>query len=211
MVENIVWCHGETTDLESDCSVYSMQCIFPKSLFGLSFNLNSFRISFSLRRVTLVFLTLLECFPHMAYENPWAFHKEDDTAFLCYYYWHNELETSFPRTGVGRKLNRTFLLFIRHRLGDFIGNKCNNRGGDTQDGNWVCVTHCVSQARETMVAVLVAVVMMLVMLTMTAAGSYRAMHCISVFGGASCYIFMATFKSGLLRALFLLSSLQSPI
>lgn len=76
MVENIVWCHGETTDLESDCSVYSILYLSPNSLFGLSFNLNSFRISFSLRRVTLVFPTLLECFPHMAYENPWAFHKE---------------------------------------------------------------------------------------------------------------------------------------
>lgn len=56
-------------------------------------------------------------------------------------------------------------------------------------------------------AMLVAVVMMLVMLTMTAADRYWAMHCISVFGGASCDIFMATFKSGLFRALFLLSSL----
>lgn len=51
---------------------------------------------------------------------------------------------------------------------------------------------------------MVAVVMMLVMLTMTAADRYWAMHCISVFGGASCYIFMATFISGLFRALFLL-------
>lgn len=112
MVENIVWCHGETTNLESDCSVYSILYLAPNSLFGLSFNLNSFRISFSLRRVTLVFPTLLECFPPMAYENPWAFHKEGDTAFLCYYCWRYELETSLPRTGVGRKLNRTFLLFI---------------------------------------------------------------------------------------------------
>lgn len=207
MVENTVWCHGESTALESDCSVYSILYLAPNSLFGLSFNLSSFRISFSLRRVTLVFPTLLECFPHMAYENPWAFHKEDDTAFLCYYCWHNELETSFPRTGVGRKLNKTFLLFIWHRLRNFIGNKCSNRGGDAQDGNWVCVTHCVSQAREIMVAVLVAVVMMLVVFTMTAADSYWAMHCVSVFGGASCYIFMATFISGLFRALFLLSSL----
>lgn len=112
-------------------------------------------------------------FHKQTYENPWAFHKEDDTAFFCYYYWHNELETSFPRTGVGRKLNRTFLLFIWHRLGNFIGNKCKNRGGDAQDGNWVCVT----QAREIMVAVLVAVVMLLVMLTMPAAASRWAMHC----------------------------------
>lgn len=55
--------------------------------------------------------------------------------------------------------------------------------GDAQDGNWVCVNHCamaVSQAREEMLAVLVAVVMMLVMLTMIAANSYWAMHCISV-------------------------------
>lgn len=49
MVENIVWCHGETTDLESDSSVYSILYLSPNSLFGLSFNLNSFRISFSLR------------------------------------------------------------------------------------------------------------------------------------------------------------------
>lgn len=38
----------------------------------------------------------------------------------------------------------------------------------------------VSQAREEMLAVLVAVVMMLVMLTMITANSYWAMHCISV-------------------------------
>lgn len=54
---------------------------------------------------------------------------------------------------------------------------------------------------------MVAVVMMLVMLTMTAADRYWAMHCISVFGGASYYIFMTTFISGVFRALFLLSSL----
>lgn len=62
MVENIVWCHGETTNLESDCSVYSILYLAPNSLFGLSFNLNSFRISFSLRRVTLVFPTLRSVF-----------------------------------------------------------------------------------------------------------------------------------------------------
>lgn len=48
-------------------------------------------------------------------------------------------------------------------------------------------------------AVLVAVVMMLVMLTMTAADSYRAMHCISVFGGASCYVFMANLQIGTIQ------------
>lgn len=63
MVENIVWCHGENTELESDYSVYSIFYISLNSLFGLPFNLNSFRISFSHRRVTLVFPTLLKCFP----------------------------------------------------------------------------------------------------------------------------------------------------
>lgn len=98
MVENIVRCHGENIDLESDCSLYSIFYLSSNSLFGLSFNLNAFRISFSHRRVTLTSPTLPECFPYKwAYENPWAFQKEDNPAFLCYYYWHNELETSFPR------------------------------------------------------------------------------------------------------------------
>lgn len=116
------------------------------------------------------------------YENPWVFQKEDGTAFLCYYYWLNELGTFFLGIGVGRTLHRASLLFIWHRLGNLIGNKCNNRRCDAWDGNWVCVNHwrChaqVSQPREIMAAVVVAVVVMLAMLTMTAASNYWAMHC----------------------------------
>lgn len=119
-------------------------------------------------------------------ENPWAFQKEDGTAFLCYYYWCNELGTFFWGIGVGRMLYRTSLLFIWHRLGNLIGNKFNNRGCDAQDGNWVCVNpwRChahVSQPREIMASVVVAAVMMLAMLTVTATSNYWAMHCTAFY------------------------------
>lgn len=63
MVENKIWCHGENVDSKSDCILYFVFYLSLSSLFGLSFNLYSFRISFLYRRFPLAFPTLLQCFP----------------------------------------------------------------------------------------------------------------------------------------------------
>lgn len=61
MVENSMMSWGIFYILYSIfCSLYST---FPPTLYLASFNLNSFRILFSYRRVKLAFPNLLECFP----------------------------------------------------------------------------------------------------------------------------------------------------
>lgn len=101
----------------------------PYLILELSFNLNSSRISFEHRRVTFGLSSSGGVFPtnrNMKIPGiPW---RKDGTTFLCYFCWHDELETVLSLWfGVGRKLPRTLLLSIWHRLGNLIGNKCNIR------------------------------------------------------------------------------------
>lgn len=71
---------SESDKLDSNPSFPQTPCL----TLELAFKLNSSRILFQHRRVT------------SGLSRPWDFQKEDGTPFLCYYYWHNELETLFP-------------------------------------------------------------------------------------------------------------------
>lgn len=79
-----------------------------------------FRISFSQRRVTLAFPNVLECFPQTGMWKSLWFSEGRRPSFAITISTMNLKR--FPLgVGVGRKLYRTFFLFIWHRLGNLLG------------------------------------------------------------------------------------------